>query len=131
MEIHIKIIGFMLIPLGMIHIIFPRYFNWEKELSTLSLINRQMMQVHTFFIALTVILMGVLCITATNDIVTTALGKIICVGMTVFWGTRAVFQFFVYSPKLWRGKTFETLIHVIFSFVWIYFTVVFTFISWD
>ncbi len=131
MEIHIKIIGFILLPLGMIHIIFPRFFNWKKELSTLTLINRQMMQVHTFFIALIVILMGILCLTGSSDLVTTKLGKSICLGMGIFWGVRALFQFFVYSPKLWRGKTFETFIHIIFSFIWIYFTTVFIRIAWD
>ncbi len=51
-----KIIGFLLITLALVHIIFPKYFNWNKELKALSLINRQMMTVHTFFIAFTVLI---------------------------------------------------------------------------
>jgi hypothetical protein len=49
MEIHFKIIGVLLIALALAHIVFPKYFNWDKELKSLSLINRQMMTVHTFF----------------------------------------------------------------------------------
>lgn len=126
MEIHYKIIGFLLMALAIVHIIFPRYFNWKQELSSMSLINRQMMQVHTFFIALTVFLMGLLCVVATDDLVNTSLGRIISLGLGVFWGFRLFFQFFVYSPQLWKGKPFETIVHVVFSIIWMYLTLVFT-----
>lgn len=129
MEIHLKIIGSILIPLGLVHIIFPKYFKWKTELSGLSLVNRQMMMVHTFFIALVVLLMGVLCITSAQEIIDTTLGKTIAAGMAIFWGFRAFFQFFVYSSKLWKGKTFETTIHIIFSFVWIYMVSIFFLIA--
>ena len=104
MQIHLKIIGVLLIILALIHIIFPRYFSWNRELQTLSLINRQMMTVHTFFIALTVFLMGVLCLTSSNELVQTDLGNKIAVGLGVFWFARLFIQFFVYSPSLWLGK---------------------------
>lgn len=75
MEIHFKIIGVLLIALALVHIVFPKYFNWDKELKSLSLINRQMMTVHTFFIALTVLLMGLLCLTSSTELIETNLGK--------------------------------------------------------
>ncbi len=71
METHLKIIGALLVMLAAIHVIFPRYFNWEKETRSLSLINRQMMYVHTFFIAFVVALMGLLCLTTSEDLPTT------------------------------------------------------------
>jgi len=75
MEIHIQIIGTLLIVLSLIHVIFPSYFNWKSELQHLSLINRQMMTVHTFFIALTVFLIGLLCVTSASELIETSLGK--------------------------------------------------------
>ena len=57
MEVHLKIIGILLMLLALVHTIFPRYFNWKNELKELSLMNRQMMKIHTFFIAVTVFLM--------------------------------------------------------------------------
>ena len=63
MELHLKIIGTLLIILAFIHAIFPKYFNWKQELNSLSIINRQLMYVHSFFIAFVVLLMGVLCLT--------------------------------------------------------------------
>jgi hypothetical protein len=125
MQIHIKIIGFLLIALALVHIIFPRYFNWGKELKFLSLINRQMMTVHTFFIALTVFLMGLLCLTSTNELIETNLGKKISLGLGIFWTVRLFIQFFVYSTELWKGKKLETSIHILFSIFWIYFSSIF------
>lgn len=83
------------------------------------------MYVHTFFVAFIVFLMGMLCIYCTTDIINTRLGKQLSFGLFFFWGLRLLFQFLVYSPKLWRGKRLETAIHVIFSILWIYFTTVF------
>ncbi len=125
MEIHFKIIGVLLIALALVHIVFPKYFRWEKELKSLSLINRQMMIVHTFFIALTVFLMGLLCLTSSNELMGTNLGKKISLGLGVFWTIRLFIQFFGYSADLWKGKKFETYMHILFSILWTYFSVIF------
>ena len=125
MEIHFKIIGVLLIALASVHIVFPRYFNWDKELKSLSLINRQMMTVHTFFIALTVFLMGVLCLTSSAELIETNLGKKISFGLGVFWSVRLVIQFWGYSTELWKGKKFETFMHIVFSLLWTYLSVIF------
>jgi hypothetical protein len=125
MEIQLKVIGIILIGLSLVHLIFPKYFKWETELSSLSLINRQMMYVHTFFIAIVVFLFGVLCVTSSHDLVATELGKRISLGLGIFWTARLFIQFFGYSSTLWRGKTFETGIHILFSLLWAYFSIVF------
>ena len=125
MELQLKIIGGLLIILALVHIIFPKYFHWDKELSQLSLVNKQIMQVHTLFIALTVFLMGILCLTSTNEITTTSLGKRVSLGFGIFWGVRLIIQFFGYSTKLWKGKVFETSIHILFSLLWTYLTLTF------
>lgn len=125
MELQLKIIGILLIILGIIHVGFAKYFNWKMELSNLSLINRQMMQTHTFFIALTVFLMGILCFSCAEDLIDTKFGKKISLGLAIFWTLRLFFQFFIYSPKLWKGKKFETTIHILFSLLWIYLSIIF------
>jgi hypothetical protein len=125
MERHLEIVGVLLIALALIHIIFPRYFNWHEELKNVSLITRQILHVHTFFIALTVFLMGVLCLTSAHDLAATPLGRKIALGLFCFWGCRLVIQFFGYSSKLWKGKLFETCAHVAFVLLWAYLTTVF------
>lgn len=125
MEIQFKIIGFLLIALAALHIVFPRYFNWKEELKSLSLINQEMMKIHTFFIAFVVLLMGLLCLNSANDLVETNLGKIVSLGFGLFWLARLLVQFFGYSSELWKGKTFETLVHFVFIGLWSYLSTVF------
>jgi hypothetical protein len=125
MEIHLKIVGSLLIALSLMHIIIPKYFKWEQELTSLSLITKQILYVHTFFIALVVLLMGLLCLSYSYELVHDPFGRVISLGLFGFWLTRLIFQFFVYSPKVWRGRRFETVMHVVFSIVWTYFSGVF------
>jgi hypothetical protein len=125
MEIHLKIIGTLSILLAIVHAVFPKYFNWKQELKQLSIINKQLMYVHSFFIAFAVLLIGTLCLTSASDLIETNLGKRISLGLGIFWTTRLIIQFFGYSAKTWKGKTFETTIHVLFSVLWLYFSLIF------
>jgi hypothetical protein len=125
MIIHLKIAGGLLVLLAMLHVGFSRYFQWRKEFAAVSLINRQMMYFHAFFLALIVLLMGILCLLCAKDLASTHLGHQIDLGLALFWMIRLVVQFFGYSTVLWRGKRFETLTHVLFSILWLYLTMIF------
>ena len=122
MELQIKIIGYLLMLLACIHVIFPKYFGWKEDLAPLQQINRSMMKVHTFFIALTVFLMGLLCVTSADELLQTELGRRICLGFGLFWLIRLFFQFFIYPSSLWKGKRLETVIHVVAIIFWIFLT---------
>ena len=111
--------------LALLHIYFPAYFKWKTDLQSLTLVNKQMMVVHTFFIGVIVFLMGVLCLCCTEDLLHTELGHQISLGISFFWAMRLIFQFFVYSPRLWKGKRFETAMHMLFSLLWVYLTAIF------
>ena len=100
MNRHLELIGVVMILLALAHVFFPKYFDWKKELAGLNLLARQMMYVHTAFIALAVLWMGVLCLTAPVDLVKTPLGHTLALGLAIFWGCRLLVQFFGYSPKL-------------------------------
>jgi L-asparagine transporter-like permease len=131
LETHLRVIGALLVPLALLHAGFPRYFNWATEFEPLSLINRQMMYVHTLFIALLVLLTGLLCLSCAPELVHTHLGRVVCLGIGVFWLMRLLVQFVGYSSELWRGKRFETTVHVLFSVFWTYLTVVFLAVYWQ
>jgi hypothetical protein len=130
-EAHLEVIGVLLIALALVHVGFPRYFNWEGELKPLSLINRQMVYVHTLFVALVVFLMGALCLTSAPELISSSLGKKVSLGLGLFWLARLLVQFFGYSAELWRGKRFETSVHVIFILLWSYLSAVFLLVYWQ
>ena len=130
MELQVSIAGILMMILSIVHIDFPRRFAWKKELAALSLLNRQVMQVHTFFIALVVFLAGLLCVTNAHALCHTALGHTICLGMSIFWLARLLIQWFGYSARLWKGKRFETIVHIVFTILWFYFSIIFGWIWW-
>lgn len=130
--LHLKVIGLALMLLALIHIVLPWWCDWAVELTPLSLLNRQLMQVHTFFIALVVLLFGALTFFLTDELLSkTKLSQAILGGFAVFWATRLYFQFFVYDTKLWRGKRFESVVHVLFACLWTYCTVVYSWAFWQ
>ena len=130
MELHLKIIGSLLTILAFVHVIFPNYFSWKKDLNELSLINRQLMYIHTFFIALVIFLIGLLCLTSSAELIETKLGNKLALGLFIFWATRLFIQFFGFSSKLWKGKKFETIMHVLSTFLWLYLSIVFFIVYW-
>ena len=125
--LHLRIAGALLVALALMHAGFPRYFQWKQKLAGLDALQRQIAQVHTFFIALTVLLMGALCIRSPQELSSTPLGHTVLAGLAIFWGCRLVFQWLVYSPSLWRGRRFETFMHLLLSVLWVYLTAVFAF----
>lgn len=125
MDTHLRIIGALLVILALLHFSFPKYFNWKQELSGLSLINRQLMYIHSLFIALIIFLIGILCLTSANELLNTTLGKRVSLGLGIFWAARLWVQFFGYSSKVWKGRSFETTVHILFSVFWTYLSSVF------
>ena len=130
MIFQLNIVGGICILLALVHVVFPGYFNWRAELKAVSLINRQLMYVHTFFVALVVFLTGLLCLTSSADLVETKLGHRIALGLFIFWGLRLGVQFSGYSAQLWRGKRFETIVHILFAMLWAYFSLIFFLVYW-
>ena len=129
MEINLKISGLLLIILALLHSGFPKYFDWKTELKSLTLLTRQVMYVHTFFIALVVLLMGVLCVTSAAELIVSKLGNKILIGFGFFWFCRLLIQIFGYSSKLWKGKKLETSIHILFLFLWTYLSVLYLYLG--
>lgn len=118
---HLQIIGILLMLLGISHAFFKRYFQWEKELATVSLLTRQVFFVHSFFIGLVVALFGALSFFYADALLQpTRLNRAILAGMATFWLCRLLAQFFAYHSAIWRGDRFRTFMHVAFTLLWCY-----------
>jgi hypothetical protein len=119
--VHLKVVGVLLVALGLAHSLFGRYFNWKQELAPLSLLTRQVFQVHGFFIALVVAMMGVCSLFYTTALLASGdLSRVVLSGFLIFWLSRLAIQLFVYDPAIWRGRRFYTFMHVVFTIFWIY-----------
>jgi len=123
LQIHLQIAGCLLVLLGLSHALMNRYFGWGKELAGISSLTRQIFFVHTFFIALGVILGGAVSLALPAELLSPArLNRAILAGMAFFWFCRLLAQFFAYDSAIWRGNPTRTRIHVAFSLLWSYVT---------
>lgn len=114
--------------LALAHLPIHRHFKWKDETASLTLLTRQVFHVHTFFVALVVWMFGALTFFFADELLQPSkLSTIILLGFAVFWMVRLFVQFFVYDSALWRGKRFETVMHVLFTCFWIYCVIVYAY----
>ena len=128
---HLRFAGIGLFLLAAAHLLFPRQFRWREELGQLSLLNRQIFLVHTFFICLVLVMMGALSAVWTKALLQpTPLARLILGGFALFWSVRLIFQWFVYDSRLWKGDRLHTAMHLLFTGVWAYLTAVYGYGWW-
>jgi hypothetical protein len=124
--VHLRIVGILLLALALLNTRLSKHFGWREELVRVSLLTRQVFEVHSFFIIFVLAMMGAVAAFFPDALVErTQLAGIVALGALAFWTARFLFQFFVYDPRLWRGDRFRTAAHVFFSVLWAYFVLVF------
>jgi len=124
--VHLHVVGVLMAALVAINLVVPYRFHWRDELSRVSLVNRQIFQAHMVFLILILGLYSALLLTCASDLLEpTRLSRTVLAGLTIFWGLRMVMQWAFYSPTIWRGHRFHTVMHWLFSLIWIYVTGVF------
>lgn len=124
LEINLRLIGLSQIVLALIHLSFEKRFGWKQDLVSLSLLNRQLFLVHTFFVAYTVFLIGCLCLFGAKALLAPSpLGTWVTGGLFVFWLARLYCQFWVYDTKLWMGHGFNTVVHILSGFLWMWYSI--------
>lgn len=123
LALHLRIVGALLLLLGMSHAFFNRYFGWEQELAGVSLFTRRVFFVHNFFIGLSVVLAGAGTLLYADALLSPGiLSRMVLACMTLFWFCRLLAQFFAYDSAIWRGNRFRTFMHTAFAILWCYVT---------
>jgi hypothetical protein len=126
LSLHLRIVGILLVLLGLSHAFFNRYFGWEQELAAVSLLTRRVFFVHSFFIALGVVLVGAVSFLCADALLRpAALNRALLAAMATFWLCRLLAQFFAYDSAIWRGDRFRTSTHVAFVLLWCYVTAIY------
>lgn len=129
--VHLRIVGVVMASLVLINLFVPSRFHWREEMARLSLINRQIFQAHSIFLVLTLAWFSALLLTCGAALLEpTRLSRAVLLGLTVFWGLRMLMQWCFYSPQIWRGHRFNTVMHYMFSVLWVYVTMVFAAALW-
>ncbi len=128
--VHLRVVGVVMAALVLVNMAVPSRFHWREEMMRLSLVNRQIFQAHSIFLVLTRALFAALLLTTGEALLErTPLSRAVLAGLTIFWALRMLMQWCFYSPRLWRGDRFNTVVHCVFSVTWVYVTAVFA-TSW-
>jgi hypothetical protein len=126
LTLHLRICGVLLLLLAALHPALAKRFAWKEEMANVSLLTRQVFWVHCLFIVLILVQFGLLSLLFTEALLArTALAKVVLAGIVTFWVVRLLAQHFVYSAELWRGHRFNTAMHILFTLLWTYLTVVY------
>jgi hypothetical protein len=126
LAILVRIAGVGLLFLSAAHIPIGRELRWREDASRLTPTNQAVFHVHTIFICLVIVLMGLPCMMDPQVLIEpTRAGAWLAWSFAGFWAVRLYCQFFVYSSALWRGKRRETIVHYVFTALWTALTVLF------
>ena len=116
----LRIAGIGLILLALVHVPIGRRLGWKEQGALLSAENEAVFHVHTFFICLMLVMMGLPAFLVPEVFLEkSGMARWMSWSFCAFWAIRLYFQWFVYKRHLWCGKRMETGIHYIFTGLWL------------
>jgi len=83
------------------HMLFWRLFNWKKELPKMHWSNQAILQIANVQLIWIFVVVGLVSVTLTDELLSTALGAAIRFGMAGFWLIRTVQQFIFLRKNHW------------------------------
>jgi hypothetical protein len=115
----LRIAGVGMIALAIAHIFMSRVLRWREEAARMSPASESVFHVHTLFVCATLVMIGLPASVAPHIFLErTEAGAWMTWTCSVFWLLRRFVQWFVFPRTLWRGKPFETRMHIMFTIIW-------------
>lgn len=81
------------------HLMFWRLFRWKKDLASLTLINRSVMQILNLCLTFVFLVMAYVSFFHSPELIQTSLGKAILIAFSLFWFLRTVEQVVFFGVK--------------------------------
>lgn len=112
MKTLIYIGGVYHIGFAVFHIFIWKLFDWKRDLSSLTFINRNVMQILNLRLVFVFFAFAYISFFHAGDLITTGIGKVLLIAIALFWFGRAIEQivFFKLKNKLSTGFFFVFLI---------------------
>ena len=79
--------------LAVFHLGFWKLFKWPQTLQNTTFANRAILQIANVQLIWVFLLVGALCLRFPEELATTALGRALLLGMSLFWVVRVIGQF--------------------------------------
>lgn len=118
LELWLRIVAVAQIALALLSLNLARILQWKPDIERMPLLVREVFEIHSWFIALTLVIWGVLTWHFAPEFALAPyeLARWLCAMIGVFWGVRCILQWTHYSASHWRGNTRRTVIHWMLTF---------------
>ncbi len=100
------------------HLMFWRLFRWKKDLASLTLVNRSVMQILNLCLTFVFLVMAYVSFFHSPELIQTSLGKTILVAFSLFWFLRMVEQVVFFGVKN-RVSIILTLVFLLGSVIYL------------
>ncbi len=118
---HLRISGALFVLLGLAHAGFGKRLNWTEDLAKLSVVNRHIFLVHSFYSAMLLVMLGALSLFMTDALLQPGLlSSAILGGMTLLWTVRLGIQWLFFDRSIWVGHVANRRIHYLLTVFWVY-----------
>ncbi len=109
----LRFVALLQIGLAILSLCLPRIMDWKADLARMSLLVRDVFIIHSWFIALTLAIWGVLTWRFAGEMAhaPTPMSRWLCAAIAGFWGIRCALQWLHYDSSHWRGQPGRTVIH--------------------
>jgi membrane protein YdbS with pleckstrin-like domain len=115
----LRVAGLGIIALALAHIQMSRVLRWREEAALMSPASESVFHVHTLFVCAILVMIGLPALIAPQIFLERSdAGAWLTWTCSAFWLLRLLVQWFVFPSALWRGKPFETRMHILFTMVW-------------
>jgi len=98
-ELIIIACGIFNISFGILHTFFWKMFDWKHDLPKLSYYNRATLQILNLRMIYVFLSVGIILILFRESVIETSLGRVIFVGILLFWTGRLIEQFIFLKEK--------------------------------
>jgi hypothetical protein len=113
LELFLRLAALAQLGVALLNLFLIRIMKWERDLVSAPLLIREVFQIHTYFISITLAIFGILTWRFAGEIATAAhpLCVWLAIGIGCFWWVRSVMQWSHYSSSHWRSDRIRTVIH--------------------
>lgn len=121
----LQTVAVLQLGVAIINLRLVRILHWEEEVKNMSLLLRQVFQIHGWYISLTMAIFAVLTWRFAGEMAIGAHPALqwLCGSIALFWGSRVILQFVHYSPSHWKGRPGRTVIHCLLILTYTGFTI--------
>ena len=119
LDTQLRLVGAVLVTLGLAHIALPRALDWPTHFTVLPALTRRIVHLHTFFIGVMCVLLGLVPLVLTAELLAPdRLGIAVLAAECVFWGLRWCAQFVAFPAAVWRTSRLYVTGYVGTALLW-------------